>query len=204
MRLSKKLRLMSVFAVGLVSSVASIMRNVLIVAPTPDFTCKWKSPSNEHECFSCESLPADVRQDDDYSIYAWDVVDVFFATIVASSPALNGLTDRYVAKVWTWASHCGCLWRANIFITGGYPKQSHSSPPGLPNSDDDFRPYGKNEILRLDSFDVTSHERRSYAHDVYEPAPQNVGLFREGQEFGHHEKEVEGAHAADRKPCVKK
>lgn len=40
MKLSKKLRLMSVFAVGVVSSIASIMRNVLVVAPTPDVTCE--------------------------------------------------------------------------------------------------------------------------------------------------------------------
>lgn len=38
MQLSKKLRLMSVFVVGLISSIASMMRNVFIVAPTLDVT----------------------------------------------------------------------------------------------------------------------------------------------------------------------
>lgn len=38
MQLSKKLRLMLVFVVGLISSIASMMRNVFIVAPTLDVT----------------------------------------------------------------------------------------------------------------------------------------------------------------------
>ena len=59
MQLSKKLRLMSVFVVGLVSSIASIMRNVLIIAPTPDVTGEW-SPRNYPDRLRQESLLADV------------------------------------------------------------------------------------------------------------------------------------------------
>lgn len=59
MPLSKRLRLMSVFAVGLVSSLASITRNVLIAAPKPDFTCEY-SLNHGHECSLRQSLIADV------------------------------------------------------------------------------------------------------------------------------------------------
>lgn len=36
---------------------------------------------------------------DDYDVYAWDVVDIFFATIVASLPALDSLIDEGVRKL---------------------------------------------------------------------------------------------------------
>ena len=37
--------------------------------------------------------------DDYYSIYAWDVVDIFFATVVASLPALNSVVDPAMSKI---------------------------------------------------------------------------------------------------------
>lgn len=40
---------------------------------------------------------------DDYcTVYAWDVVDIFFATIVASLPTLNGIVDQAIKIVTTW------------------------------------------------------------------------------------------------------
>ena len=45
---------------------------------------------------------------DDYcTVYAWDVVDIFFATIVASLPALNGIVDQAIKMVMTWGSSSG-------------------------------------------------------------------------------------------------
>ena len=42
--------------------------------------------------------------DDTYTVYAWDIVDIFFATIVASLPALNGFLDQGIKKVRAMAS----------------------------------------------------------------------------------------------------
>lgn len=39
------------------------------------------------------------RADDYYQVYAWDVVDIFFATTVASLPALNGLLDTSIIRL---------------------------------------------------------------------------------------------------------
>ena len=36
---------------------------------------------------------------DYYYVYAWDVVDIFFATAVASVPALNMLADRFFSAL---------------------------------------------------------------------------------------------------------
>ena len=48
-------------------------------------------------------------KDDYYAVYAWDVVDIFFATIVASLPALNGIIDQGIQKVTTWGSSSGLI-----------------------------------------------------------------------------------------------
>lgn len=45
----------------------------------------------------------EVQSDDYYDIYAWNVVDIAFATIVASLPALNSLEDTFVRKVKQWS-----------------------------------------------------------------------------------------------------
>lgn len=37
--------------------------------------------------------------EDYYPIYAWDVVDIFFATVVASLPALNASVDKIFGKI---------------------------------------------------------------------------------------------------------
>jgi hypothetical protein len=42
--------------------------------------------------------------DDYYELYAWDVVDIFFATIVASLPALNGVFGTAVSSLKSWGS----------------------------------------------------------------------------------------------------
>lgn len=45
-----------------------------------------------------------MKIDDYYELYAWDVVDIFFATIVASLPALNGVFDIAVSRLKSWGS----------------------------------------------------------------------------------------------------
>lgn len=42
--------------------------------------------------------------DDYYELYAWNVVDIFFATIVASLPALNGVFDSAISRLQSWGS----------------------------------------------------------------------------------------------------
>ena len=95
---SRKIRLMAVFCIGFISSVASIMRNVLTERLGSDITCKLLVSSlRGHETYQ-------ILKGDYYPVYAWDVVDIFFATIVASLPALNGLVDQSVARLKQWGS----------------------------------------------------------------------------------------------------
>lgn len=49
-------------------------------------------------------MQSDTVVDDYYELYAWDVVDVFFATIVASLPALNGVVDAGIVNLRALAS----------------------------------------------------------------------------------------------------
>ena len=71
---SKKLRIGAVFAIGLVSFFATIMRNLKLLRRSEDPT--WENMDT----------------------YAWDVVDVLFATVVASLPSLNCLIDRVISQ----------------------------------------------------------------------------------------------------------
>lgn len=59
--------------------------------------------------------------DDYYDVYAWDVVDIFFATVVASLPALNGLVDDAVKFVKRWGS------LSNKSLLGKIRSLSHTS-----------------------------------------------------------------------------
>ncbi|KAL8703985.1 MAG: hypothetical protein Q9201_002855 [Fulgogasparrea decipioides] len=103
MKLQKKLRLMSVFAVGLVSSVASIARNILIAKPTLDQTYDY------------------------YAICAWDIVDVLTACMVASLPALNGFVDASATRVRNWGSEASSFLRGKIIALGGSTNESLQS-----------------------------------------------------------------------------
>ena len=53
---------------------------------------------------------ADIAQYPNYNtdnlnrVYAWDVVDIFCALIVASLPTLNGVIDAGISSLKTWAS----------------------------------------------------------------------------------------------------
>ncbi|KAI1386453.1 uncharacterized protein F4822DRAFT_316870 [Hypoxylon trugodes] len=65
----KKARLISIFALGGMSTLASILRNIDIFHYNNDITWQY------------------------YGVYAWNTIDITFAVIVASLPALNSLLD---------------------------------------------------------------------------------------------------------------
>jgi len=69
-----KLRLAFVFGIGAMSSIATIVRETIIFNDNPDVTYN------------------------EYTVYAWNIVDVFFACIVASLPALNAPADLVMKK----------------------------------------------------------------------------------------------------------
>lgn len=107
MPVSRKVRLMLVFCVGLISSVASIIRNVLT-----------------------ERLVTDVDVTYDYyTIYAWNIVDIFFATIVASLPALNGVLDQGIKKMMTIGSgsSSGLLSWFQSLVSNNWNSQSYGT-----------------------------------------------------------------------------
>ncbi|KAM0797128.1 hypothetical protein BDR22DRAFT_824635 [Usnea florida] len=69
MPMPRKIRLMLLLCMGLLSFIASIGRNYLILL-----------------------------------VYAWDIVDIFFALIAASLPTLNGVINAGISSLKTWAS----------------------------------------------------------------------------------------------------
>jgi hypothetical protein len=72
---AKKYRLIAIFAVGGMSTLASIIRNILIVKYLDDWTYQ------------------------SYTIYCFDIIDITFACIVASLPALNGVFEIFLTKI---------------------------------------------------------------------------------------------------------
>ena len=72
---AKKYRLIAIFAVGGMSTISSVVRNILIVRYMDDFTYQ------------------------SYYIYCFDVMDITFTCIVASLPALNGLLEVLLRSI---------------------------------------------------------------------------------------------------------
>jgi len=64
-----KMRIISLFALGAISTLASILRNIAIFRYNDDVPWQY------------------------YEVYVWNTVDITFAVIVASLPALNSLID---------------------------------------------------------------------------------------------------------------
>jgi hypothetical protein len=95
----KKLRLTSIFALGGMSTIASILRNRTISRYLDDITWQY------------------------YEIYVWNYIDITFAVVVASLPALNGLLDVAISAVKTYTSSRGT--RSSMS-----PSTRHSDPHG--------------------------------------------------------------------------
>ncbi|KAI2626748.1 hypothetical protein GGR54DRAFT_483420 [Hypoxylon sp. NC1633] len=79
----KKARIIAIFALGGMSTLASILRNVDIFRYNDDITWQY------------------------YEVYAWNIVDICFAVIVASLPALNHLLDIWLDQLKGLTSHPG-------------------------------------------------------------------------------------------------
>ncbi|KAF2197446.1 hypothetical protein GQ43DRAFT_381003 [Delitschia confertaspora ATCC 74209] len=79
----KKARLTCIFAFGGMSTVASILRNRIITRYLDDVTWQY------------------------YEIYVWNTIDICFAVIVASLPALNTLLDAGIDKMKLYTSSRG-------------------------------------------------------------------------------------------------
>ncbi|PQE30516.1 integral membrane protein [Rutstroemia sp. NJR-2017a WRK4] len=77
---AKKYRLIAIFAVGGMSTLASILRNVFISKDQGDFTY------------------------DAYVIWCFDIIDITFAVIVASLPALNGVLETAIQRLSSFRS----------------------------------------------------------------------------------------------------
>ena len=159
MPLKKKLRLGFVFSVGIISSVAAIVRNVLINRVTTDLTCK----SILSHTIACSSTLTSAL-DDYYAIYAWDVVDISFATIVASLPALNDLGETLGNKWKSLDAQAGS-W-SKIYIFGSSKGQDSAGSKGM--SMTSRRPNGlssKSEIVRQTDIELSaSSAQRSNSH----------------------------------------
>lgn len=110
MPLGRKVRLISVFCVGFISSIASVATMILVGRIKLDITCELKRRRKPNYRESAAAI--------------WDGIDVFFATIVASFPALNGVLGACPLRLKTWGVR-----------TLGAPSQK----PRRPNSGQWFR-----------------------------------------------------------------
>ncbi|KAL9119287.1 MAG: hypothetical protein Q9187_004162, partial [Circinaria calcarea] len=155
--LKKKLRLAFVFCIGLVSSIASVVRNFLVTEVTTD-------------------LPYDY-----YDIYAWNIVDIAFATIVASLPALNSLEDTLIRRVKQWSIGLN-LSGSSSFLSKFLTLSSRAIKRNPPSEDiAESSMNGKYSNKSSDSFDPIIHRQidveleTSSAHTGGEEA--NGGIF---------------------------
>lgn len=80
----KKARLIAIFALGGMSTIASILRNLSVMRYNDDITWQY------------------------YDVYVWNTIDICFAVIVASLPALNSSLDTGLELFKRWSSqHSG-------------------------------------------------------------------------------------------------
>lgn len=80
MSAKKKARLIVIFALGGMSTIASILRNLTVMRYNDDITWQY------------------------YDVYVWNTIDVCFAAIVASLPALNSSLDTGLERLKRWSS----------------------------------------------------------------------------------------------------
>lgn len=102
---AKKYRVSSVFAIGGMSTIASIVRNVLVLKPMDDFT--WQS----------------------YVVYCFDIIDITFAAIVACFPALNSLFEAFMRRIGL-TTQSGSSKISFSWMKGGSSVREQHSAPG--------------------------------------------------------------------------
>ena len=125
---------------------------------------------------------AKTTSDDYYYIYAWDVVDIFFATAVASLPALNVLADNMVEKLRSislgskssGSNNSATPFRLRMLNIS----QHYNNSLSLHKSQPDKGPYFKEA---RESFDPILH-RKTEVELVSTSAPSSERQYRVGHE----------------------
>ena len=74
-------------------------------------------------------MPSDDKSDNLYRVYVWDVVDMFFATIVAPLPVLNDVIGASIArlKTWAWMSSTSLFGRFSTFGASSQHSRGYTS-----------------------------------------------------------------------------
>ena len=160
---AKRIRLIAVFAVGGISVISSIVRNALIFQDLEDMT--WQS----------------------YTIYCFDVVDISFAAIVASLPALNAILESAMKRTKTFfgqdsstrhlfsrvRGYASSPWRSRSAKltrgSGGSASLPHSS-------EDEFKGLSPGKDIRV-------YHGYSVAREERQGAPQIVGMTDASAQF---------------------
>ena len=126
MPVGKKVRLMLVFCLGFISSVASIIRNVLESQRTSTFdaSCEFLQTNARKRKFMLLTINC-ADDSDTLTLYAWDIVDIFFATIVASLPPLNGLAEKGIDRIKSSKLFSGDSLRSKIRLLVSSEPSSH-------------------------------------------------------------------------------
>lgn len=125
---------------------------------------------------------ADSGADDYYQVYAWDVVDIFFATIVASLPALNGVVDAGLGKMKALGSTSASTLLSRLRAFG-------NSSPDTRDYDTQLSDKGAGKLFR-DGFGAVEGVKKSRnASDQFDEPILNreadIELQRPGEPFGH-------------------
>lgn len=147
----KKARLIFIFALGGMSTIASILRNLTVLRYNDDITWQY------------------------YDVYVWNTIDICFAVIVASLPALNSSLDTGLERFKRWSS----------LYSASRGSRKKSAQPDREASDTHIgialhQPYLQDK-KRSDSFPETegSHGTRGtrgvYPHNGFNPDDRSLG-----------------------------
>lgn len=117
--------------------------------------------------------------DDYYTIYAWDVVDGLFATIVASLPALNCVIEASIVRMRILGSHSRSFLRAKIRTLGGSSQDSQTDKLVMSNEGNQSPAIYSVGLRKLDSSDQVSGEEWTYEQDADVELQRPVSTFRE-------------------------
>ena len=105
--------------------------------------------------------------DDYYELYTWDVVDISFATIVASLPPLNGLIDLALFRLKSWGSETATRlmgkFRSSPFALG-----IGSRPGASQTYNDNTRLSAKESHEAITPADTDDGRRFSFSFDFHQ------------------------------------
>ncbi|CAG8955048.1 hypothetical protein HYFRA_00007062 [Hymenoscyphus fraxineus] len=136
-----KARLTAIFAIGGMSTLASILRNVILADNLEDPTYEY------------------------YPVYIWNAIDITFAVIVASLPALNRLVDVSIEKVKLYSSRAGNS--GFVSASEGRSSVKEGSASELVKANSPYRQFDETQEVPMETF---QRKNAATVDDKFQPS----------------------------------